>query len=216
MPRSGELTQADAQELVSALSSALGVTRVPTVTTECPWAPARVGHAVVLGAFHPAYPDVVCVRDLSPETVAHEFGHWYYHWYVAPALGRYDENESEAIARRFEQLAKKISFRCGVCGGGVLMRTENPICGWCGAQYQVEEVDAFAAKALVFGGIAAFWGWFFTWISRAGVAPLVVAGGGKKGARVEAPAAVSPVLVAILTAAATHITYEWVKKKLGW
>jgi len=221
MAPNGELTLSDAQELVASLARSLGVSKAPVVTTECPWAPERIGPAIVLGAFHPAYPDVICVRDLKPETVAHEFGHWYYHWYIAPAVGRYSEAESEAIARRFEQLARKVSFRCQVCGGGVLMKTETPVCSWCGAQYQVEEEDVLAAKMLIFGGLATLWGWFFTWISRLGIAPIVITGREKQKkttavTRTEVPSGISPVLIAILTATATHITYEWVKKRLGW
>lgn len=217
---SGELTLQDAQELVAELAQALGVTKAPIVTTHCPWAPERVGPAIVLGAFHPAFPDVICIRDLKPETVAHEFGHWYYYWYIAPATGRYDDHESEMIARRFEEIAGKVSFKCQVCGGGVLMKTSEPVCGWCGAQYQVKEEDVLPAKLLVFVGLSTLWGWFFTLISKLGLAPIVIAGRERRRAaqpaRAELPTGVSPVLIAILTAGATHICYEWVKKKLGW
>ena len=212
----GELTPADAQELVVKLSQALDVTKVPRVTVECPWAPTRVNGAVVLGAFHPEYPDVICVRDMKPETVAHEFGHWYYHWYIAPAVGRYSESESEMIARRFEKMVKQVSFRCQVCGGGVLMKTETPVCEWCGAQYQVEEADTLAPRMLLFGAIAAGWAWVFTQLSKIGLAPIVISGEKKRTAtRTAVPPGVSPVLIAILTAGTTHVTYQWVKKKVG-
>ena len=123
---------------------------------------------------------------------------------------------AEMIARRFERLAKQVSFRCQICGGGVLMKTETPVCGWCGAQYQVEEADTLAPRMLLFGAIAAGWAWVFTQLSKAGLAPIII-GGEKKRATTKAavPMGVSPVLIAILTAGATHISYEWVKKKVG-
>ena len=218
MAKAGELTPEDAQALVERLAKAFGVTRVPRVTTSCPWAPERVPWGKVVGAFHPLIPDVICVRNLRPETVAHEFGHFYYHWYVAPALGRYDEAESERMARRFERLARKISFKCQVCGGAVLMKTERPRCGWCGAVYQVTPED-FLAKCLVFGSIAAGYATLFTYLSQVGVAPLALPGRKTKRATTTVtriPAGVSPVLIAILTAGATHITYEAVKRRVGW
>ena len=218
MAKAGELTLEDAQALVQRLAKAFGVTRVPRVTTTCPWAPERVPWGKVVGAFHPLIPDVICVRNLKPETVAHEFGHFYYHWYVAPALGRYDEAESEKMARRFERLAKKISFKCQVCGGAVLMKSERPRCSWCGAVYQVAPEDLLA-RCLVFGSIAAGYGFLFTFLSTLGMAPITLIGKGrKKGETVttKIPPGVSPLLIAILTAGATHITYEAVKRRMGW
>ena len=61
----------------------------------------------VVGAFHPLIPDVICVRNLKPETVAHEFGHFYYHWYVAPALGRY-ENLKKRIESQGDEVVPDV------------------------------------------------------------------------------------------------------------
>jgi hypothetical protein len=211
----GVLTLSDAQELVELACRSLGLSKAPKVTDKCPWAP-QYANGKVVGAFHPSMPDTICVRSLNPGTILHELGHWYYHWYVAPVFGRYDEDESEALANKFERMASKISFDCRVCGGAVLMKTEKPHCGHCGAIYQVAE-EALLGKALLFGSIALFWSWAFTNIAKIGMVPITeIIRARKKGEEkrvVYQPP--SPVLVGMVSSVATYLTYRWAKARLG-
>lgn len=81
----------------------------------------------------------------------------------------------------------------------------EPSCFSCSFQ----ETGATLTKAVIFGGIALGWSIFFTKIAGA---PIVF---GKKKREV----AVSPssfVLAGVLTAGATKLTYDYVKKLLGW
>jgi len=210
----GILTVDDAQKLVEMVGKQLGLSKYPRVTDSCPWAPRRTD-GLVIGAFKPDMPDVICVRKLEPGTILHEFGHWYYHWYVAPVFGRYDEDESEALANKFERLARKISFDCKVCGGAVLMKTETPVCSHCGSLYQVD-TGTLLGKALLFGSIALFWSWLFTNIGRIGIVPLaeIVRVKRREERKVAYPPP-SPVLIGMVTSAATYLTYQWVKERLG-
>ncbi|MEM1548712.1 MAG: hypothetical protein QXM02_06825 [Thermoproteota archaeon] len=80
-----------------------------------------------------------------------------------------------------------------------------PSCFSCSFQ----EAGATLARAAVFGGIALGWSILFTKIAGA---PIAL---GKKKREV----AVSPtsfILAGVLTAGATKLTYDYVKKLLGW
>ncbi|MEM1548711.1 MAG: hypothetical protein QXM02_06820 [Thermoproteota archaeon] len=134
-----QLTPQHAQELVDTLSKILGVSKNPRIIVYCPWVP-RKADGRVIGAFDPDYPEVICVRDLNPGTILHEYGHWYYYWYVSPAMGRYDLRESERIALKFESMASKISFTCSFCNTSILMKSEDLKCPKCGVAYKVSKV----------------------------------------------------------------------------
>lgn len=131
-----QLTLEDAQELVNTVSKTLGVSKSPRIVVYCPWVPRKV-NGKVIGAFDPDFPEIICVRDLNPGTILHEYGHWYYYWYISPAIGRYDLGESERIALKFESMASKLSFTCSFCNTSILLRNESPMCPRCGTVYKM-------------------------------------------------------------------------------
>lgn len=202
------LTLEDAQFLVNVLSESLNI-KPPLVVTECP----ECGNGRVLGCFSTLKPWKICVRDLSPETVIHEWGHWYYYWYIAPIFGRYDEEESERLAKNLEKLARDVSFKCKTCGISVLKKSKLTRCSSCGTLYSIEEPSIFE-KAFLFGilGVAnaVFWLFVTNLVTNPDAIRQI------KKIPLSLPSGANLILFDLLTSTTTFLSYDILKKLLGW
>jgi uncharacterized protein (DUF983 family) len=204
-----KLSLEEMQEVANILADSLKISP-PTIVVDCP----ECGDGRILGCFLRIKPWEICVRDMTLETLLHEFGHFYYYHTIYPRTGKYSDIESEEVAKLFERLSKDISFKCQVCGNGVLLK-EVSICRSCGAVYKADV--SFYEKALLFGILAIANALFWIFISQIGARASAIAAGKKAGkVEIAIPPGVSPVLFGILTSATTYLSYSWAKKSLGW